>query len=125
MRDRLAAIGLGEVDAALWEAARGNIERLADVAEWWQVCRGAVTPLIVDSDFAATAAGLLPPEPWDRGVWMAWTGRLRAATGRKGKELFRPLRLALTGREHGPEMQNLLPLIGRSRAAARLAGKTA
>ncbi|HLB80838.1 MAG TPA: glutamate--tRNA ligase family protein, partial [Dongiaceae bacterium] len=123
VRDRLAAIGLGEVDAALWEAARGNIERLADVAEWWQVCRGAVTPLIVESDFAATAAGLLPPEPWDRGVWMAWTGRLRAATGRKGKELFRPLRLALTGREHGPEMQNLLPLIGRSRAAARLAGK--
>jgi glutamyl-tRNA synthetase len=124
VRDRLAAIGLGEVDAALWEAARGNIERLADVAEWWQVCRGAVTPLIVDPGFAATAADLLPPEPWDRGVWMAWTGRLRAATGRTGKELFRPLRLALTGREHGPEMQNLLPLIGRSRAAARLGGKS-
>jgi len=124
VRDRLAAIGLGGVDAALWEAARGNIERLADVAEWWQVCRGTVTPMIADSDFAKTAADLLPPEPWDRGVWMAWTGRLRAATGRKGKELFRPLRLALTGREHGPEMQNLLPLIGRSRAAARLGGKS-
>ncbi len=124
VRDRLAAIGLGEVDAALWQAARGNVERLADVAEWWVVCRGTVTPLIVESEFAATAADLLPPEPWDRGVWMTWTGRLRAATGRKGKELFRPLRLALTGREHGPEMQNLLPLIGRSRAAARLAGKS-
>jgi len=68
---------------------------------------------------------LLPPEPWDETTWGAWTGAVKAATGRKGKALFLPLRLALTGLDHGPELKTLLPLIGHERAEARLAGKTA
>ncbi len=125
VRDRLAALGRGDVDAVLWDAARGNIERLADIAEWRAVCRGVIAPVIADPAFAAAAAAHLPPPPWDAATWGRWTEAVKAATGRKGKELFRPLRLALTGREHGPEMKGLLPLIGPERAAARLRGETA
>jgi glutamyl-tRNA synthetase len=89
------------------------------------VVHGALEPQIGDPDFAREARWLLPPEPWDETTWGAWTEAVKRATQRKGKALFLPLRLALTGREHGPELRNLLPLIGRVRADARLAGKTA
>ena len=81
--------------------------------------------MIEDAALAARAAELLPPEPWDETTWSAWTGAVTAATGAKGRGLFHPLRLALTGREHGPELKKLLPLIGRARALARLHGDTA
>ena len=68
---------------------------------------------------------LLPPEPWDGETWGVWSSAVKEATGAKGKALFQPLRLALTAREHGPELKQLLPLIGRARAAARLEGKIA
>jgi len=66
----------------------------------------------------------LPPEPWSQATWSEWTNALKAKTGVKGKALFQPLRLALTGAEHGPELRALLPLIGREKADARLAGVT-
>ena len=66
--------------------------------------------------FCATAAGLLPAEPWDEATWDQWTGAVKTATGAKGRALFHPLRLALTGREAGPELKHLLPFIGRDRA---------
>ena len=75
--------------------------------------------------FAAEAAMLLPPEPWDEGTWQAWTAALGAATGAKGRALYHPLRLALTGADHGPELKKLLPLIGRAKALARLKGEAA
>ena len=123
LRERLAALGLA-IDEPLWNVARANIGRLADLREWLEVCRGAVAPVIDDAAFAAIAATLLPPEPWNGGTWSAWTTAVKDATGRKGKELFRPLRLALTGRDHGPEMKDLLPFIGRAKAVARLRGQT-
>lgn len=122
---RLGDLGVGQADAAFWEAVRPNLSRLADALDWWQVARAPIRPAIEDAGFAAEAARLLPPEPWSEETWGAWTGAVKAATGRKGKALFLPLRLALTGRGHGPELRNLLPLIGRARAAARLAGETA
>jgi glutamyl-tRNA synthetase len=125
VRDRLAGLGLAAVDAALWQAARGNIGRLADLAEWVEVCYGKVAPAVEDAGFLQTAAPLLPLEPWGANSWAAWTAQVKAQTGRTGRDLFRPLRLALTGRDHGPEMKDLLPLIGRAKAAARLRGETA
>ncbi len=112
---------------AFWEAVRPNLERLADASLWWQVCAGATTPAIAQADreFLAKAAETLPPEPFDRTTWKAWTTRLASETGRAGRALYQPLRLALTGREHGPELQSLLPLIGRARAARRLRGEAA
>jgi glutamyl-tRNA synthetase len=121
--ERLAESGF-TVDEPLWNVARANIGKLADVGEWLEVCHGAITPVIDDTAFAAKAVALLPPEPWNGGTWSAWTTAVKDATGRKGKELFRPLRLALTGRDHGPEMKDLLPLIGRAKASARLRGET-
>jgi glutamyl-tRNA synthetase len=68
---------------------------------------------------------VLPPEPWNDETWGTWTAAVRASTGLKGRQLFHPLRLALTAREAGPELRTLLPLIGRARAEARLNGRAA
>jgi glutamyl-tRNA synthetase len=112
-------------DAQLWEVVRPNLTRLAEATVWLAICRGPVVPQIEDAAFARQAAELLPPEPWDDTTWGAWTGAVKQATGRKGKALFLPLRLALTGLDHGPELKALLPLIGRDKAEARLGGKAA
>jgi glutamyl-tRNA synthetase len=125
VRERLATMGLGAVDEPLWHVARANITKLADLHEWLEVSRGPIAPVIADADFAAAAAKLLPPEPWGPDTWSTWTGAVKSSTGRKGKELFQPLRLALTARDHGPEMKEFLPLIGRDRALARLRGERA
>jgi len=90
------------------------------VVDWWRVVEGEIAPVHEDVEFLAAARAALPAEPWDHQTFAAWTGQLKQATGRKGKALFHPLRLALTGRENGPEMAALLPLIGRARALARL-----
>ncbi|MEX1060420.1 MAG: glutamate--tRNA ligase, partial [Methyloceanibacter sp.] len=117
--DRLRAMGVAGGEA-FWEAVRGNLAVLADAKLWWRVVEGPLEPLIEDRDLCTVAAGLLPEEPWDGTTWSAWSSAVKQATGAKGKALFAPLRLALTGREHGPELKQLLPLIGRERAAARL-----
>ena len=109
-----------EADDALWLATRGNLRTLADIVQWRTVVAGDITPVIEDAAFCQTAAEALPPEPWTEATWGAWTAALKAATGRKGRELFHPLRLALTGADAGPEMKALLPLIGRSRSITRL-----
>ncbi len=114
--------GAGE---AFWLAVRGNITKLAEAADWWRVCQGPIEPLIEDPAFLAEAATLLPPDPFEETSWSSWTQAVKAATGRKGKDLFLPLRRALTGLDHGPELARLLPLIGRERAVARLAGRAA
>lgn len=119
---RLAAMGLAEVDEAFWTAVRPNLTRLDEAVQWGTVCRGPITPVLADPAFASAAAALLPPEPWGETTWSTWTAAVKTATGRKGKDLFHPLRLALTGLEHGPELKGLLPLIGRKRALERLGG---
>jgi len=119
---RLDAMHL-EGGAAFWNAVKPNLTRLADAADLATLIAGPVVPVIEDAALAAKAAELLPPEPWDEDTWGAWTKAVGAATGAKGRGLFHPLRLALTGREHGPELKKLLPLIGRSRALARLEGR--
>ena len=115
-------IGGGE---PLWLAVRANLEVFADVDQWWAVVHGKIAPAVEDAGFLEQALALLPPEPWDAGTWSKWTEAVKQATGAKGRALFHPLRLALTGLERGPELKELLPLIGRKKAAARLSGKAA
>jgi glutamyl-tRNA synthetase len=122
--DRLRAMEVGG-GAPFWEAVRGNLSVLADARLWWDVVHGPLEPVILNHDLCRQAAELLPPEPWTEDVWTAWSAAVKQATGAKGKALFAPLRLALTGRENGPELKFLLPFIGRGRAAARLKGETA
>ena len=121
VRDRLSE-DFGET---FWLAVRGNLSTLADTKIWAKVVRGPVEPRIEEPAFLGDAAKALPSEPWSAQTWKAWTTALSLASGRKGRALFHPLRLALTARENGPEMARLLPLIGRTKAAARLAGKAA
>jgi len=111
--------------AEFWDAVRGNLLRLGDALQWWDVIEGAVTPVVADPEFLALAAQHLPDGKLDGSSWGTWTGAVKAATGRKGRELFLPLRLALTGVDHGPELARLLPLIGRERALRRLEGHAA
>ncbi len=107
---------------AFWLAVRGNIEKLADVQQWHEIVAGDLKGTVAtdDADFIAAARSALPPAPWDGTTWKAWTETVKIATGRKGKDLFMPLRRALTGLDHGPELAALLPLIGRDKALARL-----
>jgi glutamyl-tRNA synthetase len=123
-KPRLAALGIA-ADEPFWLAVRGNLKRFDDTREWWRVCRTGIRPSIEDAGFTRLAASLLPPEPWSDAIWRDWTRAVAAASGRQGKNLYHPLRLALTGRGDGPELAALLPLIGRERAAARLEGKAA
>ena len=122
---RLAAEGVSGAKAeAFWLAVRGNLETFSDVREWWRVVEQAIDPVIEDADYCKAALALLPDEPYDAQTWSRWTGAIKEQTGRKGKMLFHPLRLALTGKESGPELAQLLPLIGRVKAAARLSGQS-
>jgi glutamyl-tRNA synthetase len=118
--DRLAQLGIDS--AALWDAIKPNLAKLSDAADLAALVTGTITPVIEDAAFAAKAAELLPPEPWDETTWSAWTKSITATTGKKGRDLFHPLRLALTARESGPEMKKLLPLMGREKVLARLEG---
>lgn len=124
-KQRLAAIGcdLGE---AFWLAIRQNLVLFKDVAPWGEIVGGAVAPVIAEEDRAVVEAALeLLPADVDATTWSAWTGAVKERTGAKGRGLFMPLRKALTGLEHGPDMGAILPLIGRDKAAKRLAGETA
>jgi glutamyl-tRNA synthetase len=121
---QLAALGVGG-GSAFWDAVKPNLTRLSDARDLWALVDGKVTPVIEDAAFDSKAADILPPEPWSETTWGEWTAALGAASGKKGRALFHPLRLALTGREHGPELKKLLPLIGRAKALARLKGETA
>lgn len=122
---RLREQGLGGVDTGFWQAIRGNLGKLEDARDWWEVCRRPLRPVVADPELLTAAAHLLPADMAADAAFAGWIEALKAATGRKGKALFGPLRLALTGREHGPELKHLLPLLGRERALARLRGETA
>jgi glutamyl-tRNA synthetase len=109
-------------DEAFWLAIRGNLDLLTEARHWWDVVHGVITPPVQEGQesFLAEALAALPEEPWDGATWSAWTQAVKARTGRGGKALFMPLRLALTGETHGPELAALLPLVGRARVADRL-----
>ncbi|WP_043364563.1 glutamate--tRNA ligase [Belnapia sp. F-4-1] len=109
-------------DEEFWLAVRGNLDLLGEAKPWFEVVRGSIVPPVQpgEGEFLRAALAALQPEPWDAATWGAWTEALKQTTGRKGKALFLPLRLALTGEDHGPDLKVLLPLIGRERAALRL-----
>jgi len=111
------------MDEAAWLAIRPNLSTLAEAADWWTVIEGPISTPLFDPEtqaFLTQAAEVATGLDWSAEPWATLTGTLKERTGRKGKPLFLPLRLALTGREHGPDMAALLPLIGRDRAAERL-----
>ncbi|GGE85743.1 glutamate--tRNA ligase [Sphingomonas prati] len=115
--DRLPA----GMDAAAWNAVCGNLTTVADAGAWWTVISGEIAVVAEgDRGFLAAAAETAEGIDWGADPWHALTAALKAATGVKGRALFHPLRLALTGQDSGPDMAALLPMIGRERAVARL-----
>lgn len=124
VRERL---GILEAGADFWEAVRGNLARLDEARDWWLIINEPLQPLVTQADRAVTetAAAVLQEQSATAEDWPAIVDAVKARTGAKGKALFHPLRLALTGRETGPELKHLLPLIGKDRAIRRLKGDMA
>ena len=125
VKPQLVARGMDSIDANFWNHIKANLHTVDDARDWWAVLQQPITPKIDDAAFIAQAAALLPSGEWGEGSWDQLVEAVKAATGRKGKELFMPLRLALTGMEHGPEMKVVLALLGRDRAQRRLSGEVA
>jgi glutamyl-tRNA synthetase len=119
--DEIAAIGVpADIAKAFWTVTRENITTLKDLSGWWALCRDGAEPVIdeADREFVAAALALLPAGPYTTSSWGEWTEAVKKATGRKGRGLFMPLRKALTGLDHGPEMGALMPLMQVVRAKA-------
>ncbi|NPD14598.1 glutamate--tRNA ligase [Xinfangfangia sp. D13-10-4-6] len=116
VQPQIDALGVPAAEAeAFWAVAKQNITVLADLAGWWKLFSEGAEPVIdeADRDFVREAFALLPAQPWTKETWGQWTAAVKAATGRKGKDLFMPLRKALTGQAHGPDMSDVLPLLKR------------
>jgi glutamyl-tRNA synthetase len=113
------------IDKEFFESVKPNLNKLSEIKDWWQICKEPLTPVIENPEFAKQASELLPEGNWDENTWSQWTSKVKDVTGKKGKELFMPIRKALTARDNGPELKLILPLIGPEKATARLNGKSA
>ena len=114
-----------DVDEEFYNDVRANLTVLDDIRIWKNICRDEVVPVMEDAAFTSAAADLLPPEPWNEDTFNAWLNQVKAQTGRKGKDLFHPIRKALTALDNGPELKIILPLIGYEKAFKRLKGQKA
>ena len=122
VKDRLAELGADKGEA-FWNAVRANLVFFKDVQDYVRIVEGPIEPIVPDAAFASAAAEVLPTGAYDATTWQAFTNAVKEKTGAKGKALFMPLRQALTGMDHGPEMAALFPLIGEDRARKRLQGQ--
>ncbi len=123
--DRFEQFGLSKIDSEFWNAIRGNISYFQDINFWWQLCHSELTPVMEDVEICNIAVETLPQGELTAEIWPSWVAAISDKSGKKGKALFRPLRLALTGRTEGPEVKNLLKYMGRERVQKRLSGITA
>jgi glutamyl-tRNA synthetase len=121
---RLEAMGIGGGEA-FWLAVRDNIGTVGEAGEWWNICTTSIAPVIDDAEVTKAAAECLPEGALEAEIWADWTRAIAASAGKKGRGLFMPLRLALTGKEKGPELAPLLAFMGRERVIARLQGQSA
>ena len=122
--ERLDAVAVGGGEP-FWMAVRDNLSGVGEARDWWQICTQPITPVIESANVTSAAADLLPDGDLEASIWQDWTKAIGAVSGAKGRGLFMPLRLALTGREKGPEIAPLLAFMGRERVLARLRGETA
>lgn len=119
-KEQLAALGYTMITERFWCDYQSNLVTLSDIKKLYDICYGTIIPVKQDPHFIQAALETLPDAPWDETTWSLWTTALKALTGLSGKALFMPLRLALTGEEHGPEMKKILLSIGREATLHRL-----
>lgn len=110
------------VSEEFWNKVRANLDIVADIKVWSEICNDEVTPIMEDSSLTDIASDLLPTEPWDENTFNLWMNEIKQKSGKKGKELFHPIRKALTALDNGPELKILLPLIGYEKVTKRLKG---
>ena len=106
-----------------WNLIRGNIALLKNVKDWWDICFGTIDSIIENQDFLDSALEVLPTDQFNEKTWSTWTKKLSQKTGKKGKELYMPLRLCLTGQNKGPEMADLILMMGRDKVIKRLSNQ--
>lgn len=120
VRPRFAAMNMGEVPPEFWSLIQKNIIKFQDVKEWWSICYGHRSFREENKSLLEIAEHYLPPTPWDESTFKTWMNEVKAVTELQGKKLFMPIRQALTGQEHGPELKDLILLMGRSKVLHRL-----
>ena len=106
-----------------WNLIRGNIALLKNVKDWWDICFGTIDTIIENQDFLDLALEVLPIDQFNETTWSTWTKKISQETGKKGKELYMPLRLCLTGQNKGPEMADLILMMGRDKVIKRLSNQ--
>ncbi len=120
LQEKLVQFQAPGITPQIWGLIKGNLVTLDELTQWQQVFFGQISVVSSDPEYKAIALKLLPSAPWTIETWSEWTGAIKAETGRKGRELFMPLRQALTGFDHGPEMKEILPLLGQDLVRQRL-----
>ncbi len=122
VKERLKELRIEGVDEFIWQSLRANLEFLSDIVQWLEICKNPFkyNHKAEDQEFLNLASKCLPQDTSQTDSWQNWLTNIKQKTDRKGKELFAPIRLALSGREHGPELKNLLMLIDREEILRRL-----
>ncbi|XVN42301.1 MAG: glutamate--tRNA ligase [Candidatus Rickettsia vulgarisii] len=120
IKNRLNDIGCNQITEQFWLAVRANLQKLSEIKDWWNICYSPVKLDNLDKDFLKQAANLLVDDQITTNTWSDWTQNIINVTGRKGKEVFLPLRLAITGMSSGPEMSVILPLLSKDEIIRRL-----
>ncbi len=120
IKNYLNSVNLNDIDEEFWLSIRPNITALQDIEFWHKICKKDIKTKIVNTELISLAIKLLPNTKFDSNTWSIWINNIKKHTKLRGKELFMPIRLALTGKETGPELRDLLPLIGRNLIIRRL-----
>ncbi len=120
VKNRLQEISAEQINEQFWLTVRPNLQKLQEIKNWWNICYSPVKIEGLDKDFLGHAADLLANEPITIDSWQIWTKKISSVTGKKGKEVFLPLRLAITGMPSGPEMSAILTLLSREEIVKRL-----
>lgn len=120
VKPHIEAMGMNGATPAFWALVQKNISKFHDIKEWWTICYGHKTFGEENVSLLEVAEHFLPPEPWDESTFKSWMNEVKEETGLKGKDLFMPIRRALTGQEHGPELKDLILLMGRPKVLNRL-----
>lgn len=109
-------------DEKIWNVIKSNIKNLSEYEKWDKIIKGSIKTDNLDSDFMKLAESLLPHEPWDEDTWGKWISSIKEVSDKKGKDLFLPLRMAITGQNYGPELKNIILLMGYDKIKYRLSG---
>lgn len=120
IKERLETLDMKEPTPEFWSLLQKNITKFRDIKGWWEICYGHGAFREENKNLIEVAEHLLPPEPWDESTFKIWMNEVKQDTGLKGRELFMPIRQALTGQEHGPELKDLILIMGRFKVLHRL-----